>query len=144
MPDGKSNHEAEEHNVNPARAVDLVDSTMQHLLDHADVKHVFGRPVQHGEITLIPAAEVTVMGAFGAGFGVGVGMQEEATEGEGGGGAGGAKTLARPVAVVILSPEGVRVEPVIDLTKIGLAVITAWGFMLSIIMRMRRRRPRKV
>ena len=143
MPDEKSNPEVDEQGVNPAAAVELVEPTMQRLLDHADVKHVFGEPLQHGEITLIPAAEVTVMGGFGAGLGVGVGLQEEATEGGGGGGGGGAKTLARPVAVVIVSPEGVRVEPVIDLTKIGLAVITAWGFMLSIIMRMRRRRPRK-
>lgn len=141
MPDEKSNQEVNEQSTSPARAIELVEPTMQRLLDHADVKHVFGRPVQHGEITLIPAAEVTIMGGFGAGFGVGVGLQEEAEEGGGGGGGGGAKTLARPVAVVILSPEGVRVEPVIDLTKIGLAVITAWGFMLSIIMRMRR--PRK-
>lgn len=141
MPDEKSNQEVDEQVVNPARAVDLVEPAMQRLLDHADVKHVFGKPLQQGEITIIPAAEVTIMGGFGAGFGVGVGMQEGPTEGEGGGGGGGAKTLARPVAVVIISPEGVRVEPVIDLTKIGLAVITAWGFMLSIIMRMRR--PRK-
>lgn len=47
-------------------------------------------------------------------------------------------TNARPVAIVIASPEGVRIEPVVDFTKIGLALITAWGFMLSMIMRMRR------
>ncbi len=141
MPDDKSNQEGDGHAVDSAQAVELVEPTMQHLLDHADVKHVFGRPVQHGEITLIPAAEVTVIGAFGAGYGVG--LQTESAEGGGGGGGGGVKTLARPVAVVIVTPEGARVEPVIDLTKTGLAVITAWGFMLSIILRMRRRRPRK-
>ena len=62
----------------------------------------------------------------------------EDAEGGGGGGGGGGKTLSRPVAVVIASPEGVRVEPVYDITKIYMAAITAAGFMLAMLVRFMR------
>jgi uncharacterized spore protein YtfJ len=128
----------------PTQAVEMVENTMERFFEGANVKNVFGRPVQHGDTTIIPAAEITVVGGFGVGVGVGIspkrmeGQQESEGSGSGGGGAG--TTLARPVAVVIASPDGVRVEPVIDLTKIGLAVITAWGFMIAQIVKMRRKR----
>ena len=48
--------------------------------------------------------------------------------------------LSRPVAVIIAAPEGVRVEPVVDATKIGLAALTAAGFMFGMWMRMARPR----
>jgi hypothetical protein len=44
------------------------------------------------------------------------------------------------VAVVVASPEGVRVEPVVDITKIALAGLTALGFMVGMMFRMSSRR----
>jgi hypothetical protein len=38
--------------------------------------------------------------------------------------------------VIIADPQGVRVEPVVDITKIALAALTAAGFMLATMMRM--------
>jgi uncharacterized spore protein YtfJ len=82
---------------------------------------------------------------FGAGYGSGPvntesdeESEQEGTEAGGGGGGGGGRTLSRPVAVIVASPEGVRVEPVVDPTKIALAAITAAGFMLTTILRMKR------
>jgi hypothetical protein len=40
------------------------------------------------------------------------------------------------VAVIISSPEGVRVEPVVDVTKISLALFTTLGFMVGMYLRM--------
>jgi uncharacterized spore protein YtfJ len=60
--------------------------------------------------------------------------------GKGNGGGGGGRILSRPVAVVIASPEGVRVEPVVDITKVALAGLTALGFMIGMMFRMSRRR----
>ena len=137
---------AEEKNnvTNPGSAVETVENTMERFLAGANVKNVYGRPVQQGDTTIIPAAEVIVAGGFGAGIRVGdMPRSREGEEKQKGGvsaGGGGGYTDARPVAVVIASPEGVRVEPIIDLTKIGLAVITAWGFMIAQIMKMRRGR----
>ena len=40
--------------------------------------------------------------------------------------------------MIISTPDGVRVEPVVDTTKIALAFVTALGFMFSMALRMRR------
>jgi hypothetical protein len=42
--------------------------------------------------------------------------------------------------VIVISPEGVRVEPVIDVVKVALAGLTAFGFMLSTLRKMQRGR----
>ena len=139
---------AEETTVNPTDAgmaaptqgIEVVQATLNKFLDTApDVNTVYGKPIQNGETTLIPTAEVLVVMGFGVGYGGGSEEQGGAAGG-GGGGGGGGRTLSRPVAVVIVSPEGVRVEPVIDPTKIALAAITAVGFMLATLFRMTRPR----
>lgn len=125
------------------KAVETVENTMERFFAVADVKNVYGRPVQQGDTTIIPAAEVFSAAGFGVGYGGGRrAAVSESLNGSssGGAGGGGGKSQARPVAVVVASPDGVRVEPVFDFTKIGLAMITAWGFMLSQILKMRRKR----
>ena len=116
-----------------AQAIDTVQSTLERFLDTADVKHVYGEPIQHGDTVVIPTAEVLTGLGFGAGSGFGTGQEGE---GSGGGGGGGGRTFSRPVAVVVVSPEGVRVQEVVDPTKIALAAITAGGFMVGMLMRL--------
>ncbi|NIM93264.1 MAG: hypothetical protein GTO18_06090 [Anaerolineales bacterium] len=116
---------------------------MDRFLGTAGVDKAYGEPVVNGDTVIIPTAEVVTLAGFGVGSWAGTSTEGEGGEmgvGEGGGGAGGGKTFSRPVAVVISSPEGVRVEPVFDFTKIALAAITAWGFMLTALLRMKRRR----
>ena len=116
---------------------EVVQSTMQQFLEGANVGRVYGRPVRHGEVTMIPAAEVIVAMGLGIGAGAGLGESEDSGAGSGfGGGGGGGKTFSRPVAVVVSSPDGVRVERVLDPTKMALAVITAVGFMGGMLLRM--------
>ena len=55
--------------------------------------------------------------------------------GRGGGGGGG--TTARPVAAIIMGPDGVRVEPIVDPTKIAIAFFTAFGAMMIALRKMR-------
>ena len=45
---------------------------------------------------------------------------------------------SRPVAVVIIDSNGVRVEPVVDVTKLGIAALTVLGSMLFFMGRMMR------
>ena len=114
------------------------------LMSVAEVDKVFSQPVVSGEYTVITAAEVG--SGMGLGFGVGAGTDEEKAEGEepkvdsgsGGGGGGGGGSFSRPVAVITISPQGVEVKPVIDITKIGLALFTALGSMFIMSARMRR------
>ena len=122
-----------------ARSMEVAERTIEKFLGQSGVSVVYGRPIKQGDVTIIPAAEVIAVLGFGTGSGYGpISEDEEGTTvisgGEGGG--GGGKTLSRPVAVVVISPEGVRVEPVRDRTKVLLAAITAGGFMAATLLRM--------
>jgi uncharacterized spore protein YtfJ len=119
--------------------LETFQDTMEEFLATADVGVVYGEPIEHGDTVIIPTAEVLCGLAFGVGSGGGTSTdekQDQPAQGFGGGGGGGGRVLSRPVAVVVASPEGVRVEPVVDITKIALAGLTALGFMVGMMMRM--------
>jgi uncharacterized spore protein YtfJ len=137
--------------MEPTDAVSVVQETLDKFLDSANVYAVYGEPVHSGDTVIIPTAEVLSGLGFGIGYGSGVGTAQDEDEkevenksapvyGSGGGGGGGGRVLSRPVAVIIASPEGVRVEPVVDVTKIGIAALTAFGFIYGMMSRMNRRR----
>lgn len=123
-------------------AVQAVTDIMDRLLETAGVEKVFGPPLRKGEFTVIPAAEILAGVGFGVGFGGGTGVNDEneevVGEGSGGGGGGGGRTFARPVAVIVIGPDDVRVEPIIDRTKIALTALTAIGFVFGLMAKMRR------
>ena len=107
------------------------------LYDAARPEAVFAEPVSAGGRTVIAAAEVLV----GVGYGGGGGSSpsaEGAAPGENSGlGAGvGGFAQSRPVAVIIIDDDGVRVEPVVDVTKLGLAAVTVLGSMFFFLARM--------
>jgi len=126
--------------------VEMAQDTMDKFLETASVDAVFGIPVQHGDTLIIPSAEILSGMAFGVGYGSGTGEPEKSegdgdkeaavVGGSGGGGGGGGRILSRPVAVIVASPQGVRVEPIVDVTKIALAALTAVGFMIGMMLRM--------
>jgi uncharacterized spore protein YtfJ len=121
-------------------AIGVVQETIEYFLEAASVDRVYGEPIQHGETMIIPTAEVLGVLGFGAGYGSGQSTSRDQDAGEntgsGGGGGGGGRIFSRPVAVVVSSPEGVRVHEVMDPTKIALAAITASGFMVSMLLKM--------
>ena len=139
-----------EENMDQTQGSESLQKIMDNFVDTASVGTVYGRAVKSGDVTIIPAAEVMV----GMGFGFGEGSfspPEETAEGEpvetqadgetpqqgsGMGGGGGGYTFSRPVALVIVSPEGVRVEPVADRTKILMAALTTAGFMFGMMAKM--------
>lgn len=119
---------------------------LEDMVDLAKPGRAFGQPVTAGEYTVIPAAEV--MASMGVGFGGGSGPrgngtpeegQAETATGEGGGGGGGGMCFSRAVAVIAIGPSGVAVKPVLDATKIALALATALGSMLLLRARMLKR-----
>src|SRR5262245_50204486 len=114
----------------PAAAMNTVQTTLDKFLTAAHVEAVYGPPVSQGENVVIPAAEVLSIVGFGLGMGGGSQSSTEAenASGSGGGGGGGGRVLSRPVAAIIMSPTSVRVEPIVDVTKIVLAVFTTLGF----------------
>jgi uncharacterized spore protein YtfJ len=57
------------------------------------------------------------------------GRPAQAQDETGGGGGGGGFSFGRPVAAVVIEPNGVRVEPIVDPTKLGIAFFTTLGAM---------------
>jgi uncharacterized spore protein YtfJ len=110
---------------------------LEEMTDVANVKAVYGEPVSAGEYTVITAAEVSAS----LGFGYGMGGSDNPPSGDdgvgetgfGGGGGGGGYTIGRPVAAIIAGPEGVRVEPILDLSKVGLAFLTMLGSLVVML-----------
>lgn len=117
----------------------VIERTMDRFLAAADVSAVYGETIQQGENTILPTAEVLSIVGFGVGTGSGTQAGDDGKQyGSGGGGGGGGRVLSRPVAVIISTPEGVFIEPVVDVTKIALAAFTAAGFMVGMIAKMLR------
>ena len=115
-------------------AQEKISAALSRLFDVAQADTVFSEPITVGDRVVITAAEVTV--GVGMGMGAGMGTDEgeegaETTEGKtsggGGGGGGGGGSQARPVATIIVGPSGVHVEPIVDVTKLGIAFFTALG-----------------
>lgn len=131
-------------NIDLHQTFEDVNKTMKAFIETASVDRVYGAPVEVGDTIIIAAAENLAVLGFGAGGGYGSAEGEgdedspSLGEGGGGGGGGGGRILSRPVAVIIASPEGVRVEPVADRTKVIMAAITAAGFVASMVFKMTR------
>jgi uncharacterized spore protein YtfJ len=108
--------------------------------------------VESGTYIVITAAEVTSGGGFGMGMGLGPASRSDTTAaptveaappegsqtGGGGGVGGGGGAMGRPVAIIAIGPDGVRIKPVVDVTKVALAGLTAGATMLGLL-RARRR-----
>jgi uncharacterized spore protein YtfJ len=113
---------------------EVLQKTVDQYLSTASVNAVFSKPVRQGDTVVITAAEV----ACGFGFGVGEGMgQDGQSKGGGSGGGGGGQIFSRPVAVVVCTPQGVSIQPIMDRTKLWMAAVTAVGFMLVTLGKMR-------
>ncbi len=104
---------------------------IEKMVDGLGVGAVFGEPIREGGVTIVPAAEVRF--AFGYGYGSGRGRGGEAEESrsaeEGSGGGSGAGGRASAKGYVRTSADEVRFEPVLDVTRLGLAGIAfaAWS-----------------
>lgn len=114
-------------------------NVLNRLFEIAKPSAVFGEPIQKDEYTVITASEM----AMGLGLGTGAGSGTEEAENEdaapesGGGGGGGGGGWSRPVAVISIGPKGVEVEPVVDVTKLGLAFFTMIGSAMFMLRKMK-------
>ncbi len=139
--------------ASPDEAASLIDRAgeqapkmLEKIFAAAQPGAVFGQPVESGSYTLITASEVTSGGGFGVGMGRGPAPKPDARQsppaeaappagrqsigGSGFGGGGG--SMARPVAIIAIGPNGVTVRPVVDVTKVALAALTASAAMLGL------------
>lgn len=129
-----------------------IASVLEKIYAAARSGAVYSEPVTSGNYTVITASEIAAGGGFGSGFSFGSPTtppkqygetsepQAPLTNGGAGGIGGGGGSSGRPVAIVIIGPDSVRVEPVVDVTKIALAALTVCGTMVMLLRRMRKAR----
>jgi uncharacterized spore protein YtfJ len=84
----------------------LFDKAVNEIERMLNTKTVVGEPIKIDDTTLIPLISV------GFGFGVGGGEGQEPQKGSGHGGGTGGGGGVKPVALVVLNKDGVRVEPI--------------------------------
>ncbi len=106
--------------------VDPTEQALSKLVIAASADAVFGEPVVNGNTTVIPCSEVVI--GMGMGSGGGPAGENGKSTGSGSGGGGGARS--RPIAAIIITQNEVRVEPILDITKIVLASLTTGAFIL--------------
>lgn len=103
----------------------LMETEIQTMLDsfgdlrkRANANSCFGKPVTAEDRTVIPVAEVTYDFALGVEYGEAAGERDAS---------GGGGMRVRPFAVVEVTPESTRVEPLVDEQKV------AWmgGFLIA-------------
>jgi uncharacterized spore protein YtfJ len=114
-----------------------VNEVIDRARDHLNVRRVFGTPIHHGDMTLIPAAWVS----GGGGGGEGEGSSTEEGGGTGKGYGSGFGLRARPAGAFVLREGKVRWMPVVDVNRIILGVQVLAGLYLLTFGRWRAPRP---
>ena len=109
-------------------AQEILQSLTERFAATANVKQVFGEPIEAQGKTIVPVARV--MYHVGAGWG---GRRLEAAEGGMGGGGGGGAVIALPVGVLEVTPERVRFERFSNVRRAGMLV--GAGFLLGLAVR---------
>jgi len=85
----------------------MVQVALREIETTLDTKRVVGEPVSVGEYTIIPLISI----GFGFGVGSGTGKSEDFVKGEGSGGASAGGGGLKPIGVVVIGPDGAKVEP---------------------------------
>ena len=105
-----------------------VTQSVSRLAEVASADAVVGPAQERDGRTVVPLASVSASYGLGIGFGRGEGGEEsgesstngrsaDGGSGEGGGGGGGGRGAARPVAVVEITDDSLRVHQVVDATE---------------------------
>jgi uncharacterized spore protein YtfJ len=102
-----------------------VMETIRDVVDAAAAGKVFGAPITHGSMTVLPVAKVS--GGGGGGQGTGPTQDGHETGGTG----GGLGVSAKPLGVFVIKENTVRWRPAVDLNKviIGGQVIAVIGLL---------------
>jgi uncharacterized spore protein YtfJ len=108
-----------------------IQELLSKVTDNLTVGRVFGEPVQHGDILVVPVARIR----GGAGGGNGTGATEDLSNSGGGGG-----FEATPVGVFVLKNGSAEWHPALDVTRIaigGQVVAVVLALVLRSILRRR-------
>jgi uncharacterized spore protein YtfJ len=105
----------------------LLETIGERVKPRVGVDAVFGQPRTVGDRTIIPVARIAY--GFGMGAGAGKPAEDGGENAEQAGAGGGAAAMATPVAVVEVTPGGVRVIPVVDVVRLVTRVLLFVGII---------------
>lgn len=111
---------------------DVIKDVTEKIQKNANVKAVFGEPVEKGNITVIPVSRVSVCGCGCSGFGTCNGDEEEKSSKRKGIGMG-LHVKNVPVGYIEIDNEGAHFEEIIEQKRIimlgiGLGAFTIFSF----------------
>jgi hypothetical protein len=106
---------------------------LQDGVDAATVRRVFGEPYTRGEVTVIPVA------AIRGGGGGGSGHDASGQDGEG----GGFGFAARPVGAYLVTDDGVRWRPTVDVDRLVGAAVAVSGIVAVTCLKLASMRTRE-
>lgn len=100
--------------------------TLREVVDNAAVGRVFGSPIQHGDLVVLPVAKVGGGGGGGSGTGPAPDGQEN------GGTGGGFGITAKPLGVFVLKNGKVTWRPAIDVNRVilGGQIVAVTGLLV--------------
>ena len=110
-----------------------VQQLLSKVTDNLTVGRVFGEPIQHGDILIVPVARIR--GGAGGGSGTGAGATNDVSNSGGGGGFD-----AKPAGVFVLKGGSVSWQPALDVTRIvigGQVVAVVLALVVRSILRRR-------
>jgi uncharacterized spore protein YtfJ len=90
--------------------------TIREVVDGVAAGKVFGAPITHDGVTVLPVAKVS--GGGGGGSGTGVAQDGHNGGGGGGGSGGGMGTSAKPLGVFVIKDGSVGWRPAVDVNKV--------------------------
>ncbi len=104
-----------------------IEQTIGRLTNVAKTDAVFGQPIQRDGTTIIPCSEISLGLGWGSGTTPPSPDKEKKQQAGTGGGIGGG-IRERPVAVIVMDSKGVRVQPIVNPTRIAVSLFSAVGF----------------
>ena len=103
---------------------EIINTITERVKDTANVKVVFGDPVESGGVTVIPVATVKVAGGGGGGKGRSTALVEEGQDLEGGMGMG-LQITSKPLGYIEIVDGSARLVPIADVTKLAIGGMVA-------------------
>ena len=126
-----------------AKVAPMMERVLAHLTELSSPTAVFGAPIERGEMTLIPVSKYSVSLGVGGGGGTGPKQVDAPALGGEASVAAVARRGVRLRRAIIVTPQGVEIQPIIDVTRVALAgMATAVAMTLFITAALRRAQSR--
>lgn len=121
---------------------EIISTITDRVKDTANVRVVFGDPVESGGVTVIPVASVKIAGGGGGGRGKSNILPVEGEEAPEGGVGLGLQITAKPLGYIEVKEGSARLIPIVDVTKVAIGSMIAGTLALMTVAKLFVRRAK--